>query len=231
MKLTPILNIIQDKYSEEKPVFTGKISKPVVNTISEASLKTYSLAIAAMGMAGVAISQKEDEIPTKITFEDFVEILKPKKFQWNILCDIASSCADEDGNVSIETVEKTFQILDLTDESHWRDVATNINACIEKDSEISQMALDNYIEFLKMGVPSEVIGSVIFTAGKLPFCSLVNKDCTPSAGSRIAGASAICVQFYLLHSAFSSSLGTRSIETRELPSSMRIMIPPCTSRL
>ena len=71
MKLTPILNIIQDKYSEEKPVFTGKISKPVVNTISEASLKTYSLAIAAMGMAGVAISQKEDEIPTKITFENF----------------------------------------------------------------------------------------------------------------------------------------------------------------
>ena len=70
-----ISKISPKKRFSYSPSFTAKSSEILLKTVSEASLKTYSTAISAIGLAGIALSKGKEE-PSKITKAEFIEMLK-----------------------------------------------------------------------------------------------------------------------------------------------------------
>ena len=142
------------------PSFTGRIPKSASQTISETAMKMYSSAITAMGMAGIALNK--DDTPKEISGDEFLETLKTREIPVRNINDIKNVCVDKEGNIALETVDKVLKIIDLTDENEWRDIASSLSVCIENNSKISQLALDNYIDYLRMGLSSsEIYGLII----------------------------------------------------------------------
>ena len=155
-----INNISPRKRFSYSPSFMAKPSKPALKTISETSLKCYSTAISAMGLAGIALN-KEEEAPKKITKQEFVEILNSKNVPNNKLDEIVTLCVDIDNKISLETVQKILNVIDLTDENDFSDIGQNLACCVENGTKISQIALDTYIDYLNSGVPSGKIANII----------------------------------------------------------------------
>ena len=106
------------------------VSKPVLQKLSDAGLKTYSTAISAIGIAGMALSQKEEELSAQISKEQFIEMLVAKNVPEKELLSIVKPCVDKEGNISCETVQKVLTIIENTGNDFFDYIGINIEVLI-----------------------------------------------------------------------------------------------------
>ena len=154
------------KKTKLSPVFTGKVSKPVLQKLSDAGLKTYSTAISAIGIAGMALSQKEEELSAQISKEQFIEMLVAKNVPEKELLSIVKPCVDKEGNISCETVQKVLTIIENTGNDFFDYIGINIEECFDNDGVLSQKALDDVVEYYQMDIFPPYIGRVIISRCK-----------------------------------------------------------------
>lgn len=192
------INKIYPQKMKFSPAFASRISKPAIKTITETTLKTYSTAIAAMGITGIALG-KEENVPTEITANEFMKVLGAKNVPVKYQEGIADLCLYGDRKVSSETVSKILQIIDLTDENDFWSIGINLTYCFEK-SKLSQLALDSYIDYLKIGMPAVAIHEILLE------CSQDSDDTFSPVALNSAkklfekGVSALDIQYLVMYS-------------------------------